>query len=530
MRFGHYAAALIAVTIPHLTSAADAPIARTAAGQVSGLSTDQGVEYLGVPYARPPLGELRWRATQRSEQWDGIRKATSLPPACPQKFGADQRVKLEQSEDCLYVNIYAPNTATAKGQLPVAVWLHGGGNTAGSGSNHDGSRMAKLNDIVVVTVNHRLGALGFLNHPAFRSETKDGLSGNYGIDDTKTALSWVKENIAAFGGDPEKVTVFGESSGASNICAMAVPSSGAAGLYRAQIIESDDCFHDIETAKGSEEKAVGWAEKMGCGAAADVAACLRAKPVEDFVAAGGRWFPHVDSKGLLNKFGIDAIATGDFLKMPTLLGSNRNEGRNAPAGYFKFTQTEYSKWLDQIAGKDNAKRVIKQYAADRYADKPYPIAEIISDVITDSGMRGLGGCTVRDAAIKLSRHVPTYYYQFDDPNAPTVNPIDGWHFGAAHGFEVPYLFPRRDGVDEPSAKFDSGQRQLSDEMIRYWGAFVREGEPAADGLPKWPSFKEGNQVMVLRPSGKSGLVSSEDVSKDHNCDFWTSMPWIMERG
>ncbi len=530
MKLGALIATLIATALTTSANATGTPIVQTVSGNISGIVSDRGSAFLGVPYARPPVGNLRWRAPEPVSKWDGTLEAKVLPPACPQKFGADQRLNLKQSEDCLYINIYLPKSAVAGQKLPVAVWLHGGGNTAGSGSNHDGGRMAELNDIVVVTVNHRLGALGFLNHPAFRSETKDGLSGNYGIEDTKAALSWVKTNIASFGGDPAKVTVFGESSGASNICAMAVPSSGADGLYRAQIIESDDCFHDIETAAGSEDKAVKWAETMGCGSSTDIASCLREKPVEDFIAAGGRWFPHVDTNGLLKTFGIDAIAAGDFIKIPTLIGSNRDEGRNAPSSYFKFAEADYLKWIDQIAGPENAKHILERYPANLYAGKPYPIAEVVTNVITDSGMRGLGGCTVIDAASKLSGHVPTYFYQFDDPKAPTVNPIDGWDFGAAHGFEVPYLFPRNDGVDEPSAKFDAGQRQLSDDMIRYWGAFVREGKPAAKGLPVWSSFDANGDVMVLRPAGKSGVVPSSEVKKAHNCDLWTSMPWITDRG
>lgn len=512
-----------------ICAAADEPIAQTAEGTFVGLVTERGEEFLGVPYAKAPVGDLRWKAPEKMATWQGARDAKTLPPACPQKFNADQRVSLSQSEDCLFLNIYRPKDSAGK-NLPVAVWLHGGGNTNGSGSNHDGGAMAERNGIVVLTLNHRLGALGFLNHPALQKEAKDGLAGNYGIADIKAALIWVTDKISGFGGDPKKVTVFGESSGATNICAMAVTSAGVQGLYRGQIIESDDCFHDMETAESSEVKAVKWSEQMGCKASEDAASCLRKKSVDEIIAAGGRWFPQVDAKGLLTEYGVDGIASGNFLKIPTIIGSNREEGRNAGPSYFKFTQSDYLKWVEQIGAPDRAERILEKYPANLHTDKKHPIAEVVTDVITDSGMRGLGGCTVRDAAIKLSRIAPTYYYQFDDPGAPVTNEVEGWKFGAAHGAEVPYLFPRHDGIDEASRKFDAGQRQLSDDMIRYWGAFVRSGAPRVDGLPDWPQFGKEQKAMMLRPAGKSGIVTSEEISKDHQCDFWTSMPWITDRG
>jgi para-nitrobenzyl esterase len=165
------------------------------------------------------------------------------------------------------------------------------------------------------------------------------------------------------------------------------------GLYRGQVIESDDCFHDMETAEGSEVKAVKWSEQIGCSASEDVASCLRKKPVDEIIAAGGRWFPQVDANGLLAEYGIDGIASGKFLKIPTIIGSNREEGRNAGPSYFKFTEADYLKWVEQIGAPDRAKRILEKYPANRHADKAHPIAEVVTDLITDSGMRGLGGCT-----------------------------------------------------------------------------------------------------------------------------------------
>ncbi|WP_454180300.1 carboxylesterase family protein [Pseudarthrobacter sp. SLBN-100] len=293
------------------------PVVVTETGAVGGEShqipgSALGAEkFLGIPYAAPPVERLRWAPPAPASRWEGVRDGSVPPPICPQ--GADG------SEDCLYLNLYRPAETRRPSSLPLMVYAYGGGNVSGSANRFDGGRIAAVNGVLVVVFNYRLGALGFLDHPDIAKESPTGQAGNYGVMDSKAALEWVQRNITAFGGDPARVTLASQSSGATNTCQL-LTDPATKGLYSAAILSSDDCLHDVDTPRQAVERAEDLARKVGCTGSTKVTDCLRSRKPAELTTAGGNWNPVAAVPA------SEKIATGDWNRVPIMLGSTPERG------------------------------------------------------------------------------------------------------------------------------------------------------------------------------------------------------------
>ncbi|MFG1916619.1 carboxylesterase/lipase family protein [Micromonospora sp. NPDC048898] len=500
-----------------------AAVVRIDQGTVRGSVSADHLSFQGIPYARPPLGALRWAPPQPGPVWAGVRDATKPGAACAQLQGLPMD-RAADSEDCLHLNVTTPRTA-ARTPRPVMVWLHGGDFRFGRGDVYDGQRLAANGDVVVVTVNYRLGALGFLAHPALAGP--GGVAGNFGLQDQQAALRWVRRNAAAFGGDPGNVTVFGQSAGATSVCAhLAAP--GSAGLFHRAILQSNSCANPVQTRVEAARAAEEFARNVGCADPGTVAACLRGRDPAQLVetagypGAGVDLGPVVDGRTLP----VDpahALATGKLHQVPVLTGMNRDESRlvvwgmehsglNCPepqpqpgdeAESCPLTDDQYR---DQIRGMfgDRAEEVLARYPRN---DKQFA-SETLGAVLTDHDYAE----PIYSAALAFARRVPTYLYEFADDDAPffTKGPEPTFPTGAYHCAELPYLFT----VDYAEA-FTPAQQRLSDEMVRVWSDFARTGRAG------WPRLRgAAPYVRVFAGGGESGTTG---FAAAHSYDFWRSL-------
>src|SRR5579875_794989 len=296
------------------------PVAGTADGAVRGLANGAVDEFLGIPYAAPPVGALRWRPPQPAASWSGVRDATTFAPHCPQP--ASPFGEASTSEDCLYLNVFTPSQRAAGPGYPVMVWIHGGAFVSGESNDYDPTQLVE-DGVTVVTFNYRLGALGFLAHPALADA--NGQSGDYGLMDQQAALRWVQRNIASFGGDPRSVTIFGESAGGLSVLAQ-VASPQARGLFDRAIVESGS--YNLSQASLASAEAAGEAFAAKAGCASQTAACLRSLPVSTILAdqdAAG-YTPNINTEVLPETLET-AFAAGDFNRVPIVNGTNHDEWR-----------------------------------------------------------------------------------------------------------------------------------------------------------------------------------------------------------
>jgi para-nitrobenzyl esterase len=440
------------------------------------------------------VGRLRWRAPQPPARWHGARPATRLPPSCPQPDSGDGA--RSEAEGCLYLSVYRPRGAR---RLPVLVWIHGGGLTGGSSRLYDGALIARTDRVVVVTVNYRLGALGFL--------ALDGLRGNYGLLDQRAALRWTARNIARFGGDPANVTVAGESAGGYSVCAaLAAPSDR--GLFRRAIIQSGGC--PGQTLAAGRRGGARFARALGCR---DVA-CLRRKPAGELIDAGPQppATPTVDGDLLPL-----APARGRFAPVPVLIGSTHDEARTFTQELATDTRQAYEGFVRLRYGA-RARAVLRHYPWRAYP-RPYTAAYAVAAILTDSGaISGIGGCATRRLTRRLAARAPTFAYQFDDRAAPALNDqVPGYRWGAPHAGELAYFWPSFGaGLYR---RLTPAQRRLSDQMIRYWGAFARAGAPRVPGQPAWPEYSSG-RLLSLRPGGATRAITDAQYAAEHQCAFW----------
>lgn len=482
-------------------------------GSAKGTVRQDVEQFLGLPYAAPPVQQLRWAPPQKPKKWQGVRDASVLPTRCPQSqkglaTGVDH-------EDCLYLNLYRP-AQKSKASRAIYLYVHGGGAVAGSASDVDGSELAKQGDIIVITINYRLGALGFMNSELIAKDAVNSKVGNYALMDVKAALEWTKRNARAFGGDPGKITLGGESAGGTVLCPL-MTSPDAQGLFRSAIISSDDCLHDIDTLEQAHNRARELAQKLNCN---DVQ-CLRDKASSEIVAAGGFAAPTTEPETA-----YDLIAQKKWRPIPVLVGANREEGRIAGPSFKHVDREKFEAWLNTLVMPSQKEKILKRYG-DLYAQEKNPYPYITSELITDSGMRGLGGCSSMQLAKNIASQSPVFFYEFADPNAPFAVADFNFQFGSPHSAEIPYVWP---GTAQPrSAQFTPEQKRLSEQMIRYWTNFIKYNNPNGEGLPLWSSLAETQQYIELSPqrSGEKGVV---DYEQYHRCDLWYAMPWIMDRG
>ena len=492
-------------------TAASGPVAGTTDGAVRGLTNGAVDEFLGIPYAAPPIGALRWQPPQPAASWSGVRDATQFAPHCPQSaspFGL-----ASTSEDCLFLNVFTPRHQQAGSHFPVMVWIHGGALVTGESNDYDPTGLV-ADGVTVVTINYRLGALGFLAHPALADA--HGQSGDYGLMDQQAALRWVQRNIASFGGDRHNVTVFGESAGGlSTLSQMASPQ--ARGLFERAIVESGSYNLTQASLASAESAGVAFATKAGC--ASQTAACLRSLPVSTILASqnAAGYTPNINDEVLPQTLG-SAFATGNFNRVPIINGTNRDEWRLFVAlGELEgnpVTASNYQSMISSTLGVPAAVAVIiaAKYPLTAFSSPSVALGAVGTDAIF--------ACPALAIDQSVSRFVPTFAYEFNDENAPELFlPPVSFPYGAAHASEIQYL------MGLPTAAFPKAlsapQQHLATIMKRYWTNFARRGFPASFGTPFWPLFTStGRQMQSLAPAAPR---TETDFASTHDCAFWTAL-------
>jgi para-nitrobenzyl esterase len=500
------------------------PIAFTESGVVIGSTTDGGNEFLGIPYAAPPVGARRWKPPKRYGFFPRfVLQATQFGSACTQPGGIG-------SENCLFLNVYSPQTESddkRRHGLPVMFWIHGGGLINGSSTPYNPELLVKKG-VIVVTMNYRLGFLGFFAQSAIDAEGH--LSGNYGLMDQQFALKWVRRNIANFGGDPDRVTIFGESAGGQSVYAhLASPLSS--GLFRGAIAESgsyaefQDYFSDVvplaqaeTTGTPSVPSGAAIADSVGC--TSQTASCLRAVPAATMVAKEPfPLYPFVDGTLLTQTIGA-AFASGEFNHVPVIAGTNHDEYRLFVALDFDLvgnpilTSGEYDTAVNALWGATLAPPVLALY--------PFAAYPVGGEALGASGTDGVFSCPARNVDRALSKLVPTYAYEFNDESAPPAQSAFGGlltlPLGAYHSSELQYLFPGIDVFGLPTT-LSSQQIQLSDAMVSYWTQFAKKGDPNSSGEPLWSPYSGStDQFQSLIPPAP---VVESNFDSSHQCStFW----------
>ncbi len=469
---------------------APAPIVKTAQGEAMGKLIHDGQEkaFLGLPYAAPPVGNLRWKAPAPPARWSGVRDATKFGNRCEQWHIWDDYIFTDPgpSEDCLYLNVYAPAAAKRGSNLPVMVWIHGGGFLAGAGSEPRYTNPALVaKGVIVVTLNYRLNVFGFLASEDLAKE-QGGHAGNYGLMDIVAALRWVKANIAAFGGDKNNVTIFGESAGSFAVSALTVAPS-ARGLFQKVIGESGAFFGGaVPMASASERARRDQAFVTSLGAANLEE--LRAMPAGEILAAAqklrGVAFSAVVDGAFLPEDLPSAYAAGRQAHVPSIIGWNRDEH----AGTLSKGMTA-EKW--------------KAYAKEHYGDKAgdflraFPAntdeqAVDSADDFTDNLFIAIGAWKWVEAQSKTGQ-APVYRYRFDRAAPPEpLHPTGKYAF---HSTELEYVFGTLDV--RRGAAWQPADRKLSDEVIEYWTNFARSGDPNGNDLPYWPRYDKEKMLIHL---------------------------------
>ena len=451
-----------------------------AQGELSGEAADAGiVRHLGVPFAAPPVGDLRWRPTQPAAAWTGVRDATRTGPACPQPAGAAAAGGGRpgvQSEDCLYLNVWAP--AGAK-DLPVMVWIYGGAYRLGSASYpvYDGRELAKQG-VVVVAINYRIGLLGFFAHPSLTAEAgPDAPLGNYGLMDQLAGLRWVQDNIAALGGDPKRVTVFGESAGGGSILhLLTLPQ--ARGLFSAAIVESGGGLTAPAPLARAEATGGAIAEALGLPRDATAAQLRQATP-DALVQAAGQPAgvnigPFLDGR-LVTVAPWRVFRSGQAIDVPLLIGANSNEASVMTALGVPLTAAS------TFLGDDKA-RIDAAYGAAT------PEAERNRQVMGDAWFVG----PARWVAAQAASGKPSYLYHFDY----VAEARRGMAPGANHGSEIPYVFKSWAAMPQLAAALGAQDRKVSDTVSACWVAFAKTGAPACPGAPAWPAYSPDTDALM----------------------------------
>jgi para-nitrobenzyl esterase len=489
------------------------PVVVTQDGGVRGVERSQVNEFLGIPYAAPPVGDLRWRPPQVHAPWPVVLDATKFRDHCAQSPHATGTPST--SEDCLFLNVYVP-IGDDNAPRAVMVWIHGGSFTVGESDDFDGSMLATSGDVIVVTINYRLGALGFLAHPALTAESPDHASGNYGIMDQQFALQWVRRNIVAFGGDPNKVTVFGESAGGSSVLAHLV-SPGAAGLFHRAIVQSGATAGALPTLAVGEAQGAFFANAVGCPD--QTAQCLRSRSVEQILANQGGATPVGDGFVLPLSPQV-AVATGQFNRVPVINGTNHDEARflvaiNELAGQV-VSAAQYPAAVVGAFGPQAGPLVLAQYPLSNYLNADEAVAAIETDFAF--------ACPARLLDQALSRYVPVFAYEFNDEDAPEIFlPPVSFPYGAAHGSELQYFFPAASltHLPTPPPELRPDQRQLSRAMMRYWTQFAKTGDPNGPGTPSWAPYASAlDEFQSLEPKF---LAREFTFTPAHRCIFWTTL-------
>ena len=521
------AAAACATALAPAPAATASPVAFTTEGPVAGQVVSGMREFLGIRYAAAPTGDFRWKPPRRPGFHIQTFQATQFGNHCPQPaspFGL-----ASATEDCLFLNVYAPDKIDIL--RPVMFWIHGGALVVGESDDYDPSRLV-AQGVIVVTINYRLGALGFLAHPALTAESPgQNTSGDYGIEDQQFALDWVHRNIIFFGGNPENITVFGESAGGLSTFSNLV-SPLTKGKFQRAIVESGAYRLTLPSLATAEAQGVTYATAEGCpGTNAATAACLRALTVAQVLAkenAAG-YVPNTDGVVLPNSIAT-ALKNGQFNRVPVMNGSNHDEWRLFVALNNVIPIILGGGGPAQIAAAINP-TTFPNLIAGTLGIPVALTAPIVAlyppgatTLSTELALGALGtdaifACPAHFADELTSQFVPTFAYEFNDENAPqNFLPFVGFPYGAAHASEIQYLFGVRNGAGVPVVPLNADQQKLSAQMVKYWTEFAEGGNPNEAGSPNWPKFVTANDDMQsLTPPTPSTEFNFTTV---HNCAFW----------
>ena len=489
----------------------------TSDGPVCGITVSGVNEWLGIPYAAPPVGSSRWQAPEPPTPWTTTFAATAFGNQCIQTSGG--------SEDCLYLNVWRP--ADSSSNLPVMVHIHGGGFFNGNG-NADNSLLATTGHEVIVSMNYRLNIFGFLaDDHALGSH-----SGDYGLEDQQAALRWVQTNIAAFGGDPHTVTIFGESAGGSSVCDQ-IASPSAAGLFERGIstsgeyntvlgtqeqaprtpedLESQDCKSALPTQGQANAAGRNFAAAVGCGpGTANVMTCLQAVPIAVIEKAAwtpgdgyqyggqGTVAPTINGSTLTMTL-REALKAGRVNRVQVIAGTDRDEDLVGTA----TSAAQYQSLVDSQYGAF-ASQVLARYPLSRFDSPGVAWRTVAADSDTV--------CPSLQTDQDLAARMPVYAYEIDDNDIPPYTPAGGVAPGASH---VGAWF-----LNPAATPLDANQQVLQNEEVAYVTTFARTGNPTTNGAPVWPRFNRSMQEMSLQPAGDSEVVTQAEIAAQHNCAFW----------
>jgi para-nitrobenzyl esterase len=501
--------------------AATPPVVTVTQGAVSGQLLNGVRRYMGLRFATAE----RWKAPQAAPAWTGTLDGTKFGSSCPQKgsmLSADSK-----NEDCLFLNVYVPDDIGAA-KLPVMVWVHGGGFSQGAASDYDVSILAQKAHAIIVTTNYRLGVFGFFALPGVRAETSNV---NFGLQDQQAALRWVKSNIAPFGGDAGRVTIFGESAGGTSMCLHLV-SPQSKGLFHRAISESGPCTvltgSSMSVLATASEKL---AADFGCPSGPDQLACMRSKPVGDLNAAtvldlhmssqAAHWSPVVDGVSIPDQ-PEKMVQQGRYNRVPTIFGTNHDEGRLMVMANYHLTNlmpvttAQLAAEITAAAqGDAHAQALLTAtYTKDAYGTRDKALGAMLTD---DSF-----ACYANNDVGGLSQYTPTWSYEFNAPiSGASINPY--MTMGAFHGAEMGYLFQNKFPGLPLWIALTTKQKALADQMARYWGNFAATGNPNGTGSPTWPSYnRRSTPVQNLSLDGVAPLAAGA-FQKDHQCALWNSI-------
>jgi para-nitrobenzyl esterase len=499
---------------PSASYAQDAAIVVTQFGPVLGASAGGMTRYLGIPYAAPPVGDLRWQPPKPPAHWTSSRDATRFGDTCPQttavggEFGAPSA-----TEDCLYLNVFVPAHSAPGMKHSVMVWIPGGGFFSGAGNDYDPTSLVTNGGVIVVSLNYRVGLLGFFVVPG--GEREGNPAANYGLLDQQQALHWVRDNIAAFGGDPANVTIFGESAGAVSIYAH-LASPGSSGLFQKAIVESGSISipkQTITPLSDASKLGHGFATAMGCRG--DVMACLRRLPVEQII---NRQVPFL--AGLVTNVPSvptslqAALQDGHFNHVPMIIGTNHDEMRWLAARVELRTHEPLSAEHFQAAVADFFGEIWPKVVAEYPLEAFGAPVEALAAAQTDAFF----ACDTWRVDHWMARSAPVYGYEFNDAAAPIYMSQPSFPYGAAHTKELQFIFPLFHGGSGAPHPLTAAENKLSLVMVRYWTNFAKRGDPNGANLRHWAKIGPSTSMIL---SLNVPTVSAEyGFEEDHKCSFW----------
>ncbi|NCU68010.1 carboxylesterase family protein (plasmid) [Acidovorax sp. 210-6] len=496
------------------------PVVSTSYGAVSGVLSRGVRQYLGVPFAAPPVGELRWQAPQPAAPWSGTRDGSVPGERCAQtKYVGAQSL----AEDCLYLNIHVPNDIGAK-QLPVMVWIHGGAFLGGAATDYDMRTLATKAQAVIVSINYRLGPFGFFRTQELAAQNA---SVNFGLQDQQAALRWVRDEISRFGGNPGNVTIFGESAGGISVCLHLV-SPQSKGLFHKAISQSGPCETLTDrTVASVQDSATQLATTAGCAQGPGLLACLRNKNTTEILAAQAyefsllkdntKWAPVPDGITLIAA-PDELIRRGEFNRVPVMWGTNRDEGRLFVAAehlksLLPLSIRQFDQALDTASGGDGA---FKKKLASTYSPWTYYTLDLaLAALLTDRYF----SCNAMSDVQAMQQYVPVYHYEFTEANTPGV--LDPYMLmGAFHGAEMRFLFQAKLPGPTFLWPLNSAQQKLADQMGAYWGNFARSGNPNDASLPKWVEARSDASTALLLNSRGISSLGIDKLQDIHHCGLW----------